>query len=101
MTRTHQKSIAGPAAPEPGRAYLLHSDEFRAYVENRRDEAKRAVADLKVEIEGYHQAIERRNIDTARANEKDSIEIVARNSHLEDYEQVIIAADAALAAKKE
>ncbi len=95
MTR---KSIAGPSKEEPGRAYLLHTDEFRAFVDSKRDEALRAVADLRSEVAAFHEGISRRNADTARANEKDGVEIQARESHIADYESVITAADAALQA---
>ncbi len=92
------RRISGPAKEEPGRAYLLKTAEFRNYVDDRRSEALRGIADLRAEIEGYNHAIERRNADATKANEIDATEIAARESHIEDLEQVIAAADAALQA---
>jgi hypothetical protein len=96
-----QKVIAGTVKPEPGRAYLTHLNDLMAAVEARRDEAKRAADDLRVEIEGLHAAIERRNIDTARANETDTLNIVARQHELDDWSRVEKAAAAAISAAKE
>lgn len=100
MTRIH--AISGPAQPEPaGRPYLTHLNDLMAAVEAKRDEAKRAAEDLRVEIESLHAAIERRNTDTARANETDSQNILARQHELDDWTRVEHAAAAAIKAAKD
>ena len=72
-----------------------------AAVEGKRDEAKRAAEDLRTEIDSLHAAIERRNTDTARANEIDTNNILARQHELDDWARVERAAQAAIAAAKD
>jgi hypothetical protein len=100
MTR-RTPQITGPAAEQPGRPYLTHLNDLMNTVETRRDEAKRAEADLNAEIEALTADIERRNIDTQKANDKDRLEIGARQSEIADWQRVAVAAEAAIAAANE
>lgn len=91
--------ITGPA--NDGRPYFKHADEFFSYAEGRRDEARRAIADLSAETSALHEGIARRNADTQRANELDTVQINARDDEAADWQKVERAAEAAMMAAKD
>jgi chromosome segregation ATPase len=94
MTRKAITGASGKA--EEGRPYLTHLNDLMAAVEAKRDEAKRASADLQVEIDELHKGIERRNTDTARDNDHATTMIQAKQDEMDDYNNVVDAAEAAM-----
>ncbi len=100
MTR-RTPQISGPSGDNPGRPYFKHSDDFFSYAEGRRDEARRAIADLGSENDALHEGIARRNADVQRQNELDTVQINARLDEIADWAKVEKAAEAAMAAAKD
>lgn len=100
--RTSKKSNAffevqaSNPVPDNGRPYILESDEFRAMVYARRNEAEGEIKTLEIEVERIH--IEICNLQARIANLE--VEASARLARREDLTNLIASADAALGTRR-
>lgn len=97
MTRKPPPQLLPPPAAISERPYLSESRSLTTYIEEQRTVAQRTIDDLTAEIDGFAKDVERRNNDTATANDRDTVEIEARRQRIEDLEITVLRCDAALA----